>query len=242
MNEYDIVAMRLSLISIHWPAFGVDANATRLPSGDQSGIVADRVSAANPFCDWTSRFDATGALVFDHARVMGRLTLDGVFSRAELGGFVHDPEVQRRTCAEVAAALGCAGVGLVGVGGELEGDADAEAAFAWLKDEYFRQFTEKAQRWSEAQSGWSLEWREAAGASDSMLELTPDELTAMQQEIWEVAERYRTSARARAEEAEDESADRRRVFFFAAGAGAARARAGHPLGPSSFEGSSDLLG
>jgi DNA-binding transcriptional ArsR family regulator len=97
---------------------------------------------------------------------------------------------------------------------DLEGDADAEAAFAWLKDEYFRQFTEKAQRWSEAQSGWSLEWREAAGASDSMLELTPEELTAMQQEIWEVAERYRTSAKTRAGEADDEAADRRRVLFF----------------------------
>lgn len=97
---------------------------------------------------------------------------------------------------------------------DLEGDPDAEAAFAWLKDEYFRQFTEKAQRWREAQSGWSLKWREAAGASDSMLELTPDELKAMQQEIWEVAERYRTSARARAEVPEDESANRRRVFFF----------------------------
>src|SRR5512145_2163235 len=34
---------------------------------------------------------------------------------------------------------------------DLEGDADAEAAFAWLKDEYFRQFIEKAQRWREAQ-------------------------------------------------------------------------------------------
>jgi hypothetical protein len=97
---------------------------------------------------------------------------------------------------------------------DLEGDADAEAAFAWLKDEFFRQFTEKAQRWREAQSGWSLEWREAAGASDSMLELTSGELVAMQQEIWAVAERYRTSARAWAEEAGDESADRRRVFFF----------------------------
>jgi DNA-binding transcriptional ArsR family regulator len=111
---------------------------------------------------------------------------------------------------------------------DVEGDADAEAAFAWLKSEYFQQFIEKAQRWAAAESGWPLEWREAAGASDSMLELTPDELTAMQQEIWEVTERYRTGGRSRPEvvdqpdeagtetdRAADGSAEeRRRVFFF----------------------------
>ncbi|HEX6487192.1 MAG TPA: winged helix-turn-helix domain-containing protein [Nocardioidaceae bacterium] len=97
---------------------------------------------------------------------------------------------------------------------DVIGDPDAEAAFTWLKDEYFQQFIEKAQRWAAAESEWSAEWREASGASDSMLELTPDELTAMQQEIWGVAERYRTRERARAEEGEDASADRRRVFFF----------------------------
>jgi predicted ArsR family transcriptional regulator len=80
---------------------------------------------------------------------------------------------------------------------DIEGDPDAEAAFAWLKGQYFQQFIEKAQRWAEAESRWSPQWREAAGASDSMLELTPDELTAMQQEIWEVTERYRTGARTR---------------------------------------------
>lgn len=106
---------------------------------------------------------------------------------------------------------------------DVAGDPDAEAALAWLHGEYFQQFTDKARRWAEAQSGWSLEWREAAGASDSMLELTPAELTAMQDEIWEVTERYRTAARARVREHAaaqehdddgDESDDRHRVFFF----------------------------
>ena len=97
---------------------------------------------------------------------------------------------------------------------DLEGDPDAEAALAWLHGEYFRQFADKARRWAEAQAGWSLEWREAAGASDSMLELTPAELTAMQDEIWEVTERYRTAARARVEEDGDETDDRHRVFFY----------------------------
>jgi DNA-binding transcriptional ArsR family regulator len=94
---------------------------------------------------------------------------------------------------------------------DLEGDADAEAAFAWLRDEYFRQFTEKAQRWSEAQSTWPVEWREAAGASDSVLDVTVDELVEMQQEIWAVTERYRTRASRPGSRPAEE---RRRVFFF----------------------------
>jgi predicted ArsR family transcriptional regulator len=97
---------------------------------------------------------------------------------------------------------------------DVQGDPDAEAALAWLHGEFFQQFTDKARLWAEAQSGWSLEWREASGASDSMLELTPAELSAMQDEIWEVAERYRTVARARAAEDGDEAEDRHRVFFF----------------------------
>jgi DNA-binding transcriptional ArsR family regulator len=91
---------------------------------------------------------------------------------------------------------------------DLQGDPDAEAALEWLSGEYFRQFTDKAQRWAAEQSHWPLAWREAAGASDLMLELTPDELTAMQRELWAVAERYR----ARGEAAGGE--DRHRVFFY----------------------------
>jgi DNA-binding transcriptional ArsR family regulator len=111
---------------------------------------------------------------------------------------------------------------------DVEGDPDAEAAFAWLKGEYFQQFIEKAQRWAAEESRWSLEWRETAGASDSLLELTPAELTAMQQEIWEVTERYRTAARSSPEDvgqqeqasveadrgADGKAGERRRVFFF----------------------------
>lgn len=93
---------------------------------------------------------------------------------------------------------------------DVQGDPDAEAALAWLHGEYFEQFTDKARRWAESQAGWSLEWREAAGASDSMLELTPAELTAMQDEIWAVTERYRAAARGRAQP----DGDRHRVFFY----------------------------
>ncbi len=94
--------------------------------------------------------------------------------------------------------------------GDVAGDPDAEAALAWLQDEYFRQFSEKAREWAEARSRWSVEWREATGASDSMMELTPEELTAMQDEIWEVAQRYRAGAAL----SRHGAGERRRVHFF----------------------------
>ena len=93
---------------------------------------------------------------------------------------------------------------------DFHGDPDAEAALSWLHGEHFRQFTEKAQRWFEVQSQWPLDWQESAGASDSMLELTADEMTAMQQEIWDLVERYRTR-RAPAGSGDDE---RHRIFFY----------------------------
>jgi hypothetical protein len=43
-----------------------------------------------------------------------------------------------------------------------------------------------------------------------MMELSPEELTAMQDEIWEVAERYRTGAAL----SQDGETERRRVHFF----------------------------
>ncbi len=93
---------------------------------------------------------------------------------------------------------------------DLQGDPDAEAALTWLTGDYFEQFAEKAREWAQVQADWSLEWREASGVSDSMLELTPAQLRAMQEEIWQVAERYRTATGSGAEP----GGDRRRVFFF----------------------------
>lgn len=92
---------------------------------------------------------------------------------------------------------------------DIQGDPDAEAALTWLHGENFRQFTEAAQRWARAQSEWSLEWRDAAGVSDSMLDLTAAELTGMQEEIWAIVQRYRAAGAA---VGGDE--DRHRVFFW----------------------------
>jgi len=105
--------------------------------------------------------------------------------------------------------------------GDFAGDPDAEAAFEWLQGEYFQHFTAQARAWAAEEQDWPLAWREAAGASDYLLELTPAELTAMQREIYAVVERYRAAGltAAEAERVEGPSPagageGRRRVLFY----------------------------
>ena len=109
--------------------------------------------------------------------------------------------------------------------GDFVGDPDAEAAMEWLQGEYFRQFTQHAQDWAAEESSWPLAWREAAGASDYLLQLTPPQLQAMLREIYAVVERYRAAGAAAGStpdeaaggapnETDDHGDDRRRVLFY----------------------------
>ncbi|UNX55937.1 helix-turn-helix domain-containing protein [Georgenia sp. TF02-10] len=89
---------------------------------------------------------------------------------------------------------------------DVAGDPDAEAATEWLKDEYFRQFTERAAAWHAVAHEWPLPWRDVAGVSDLAVTLPPDRLAALQAEVVALVERYR---------AEDPAAPgARRVFVY----------------------------
>lgn len=77
---------------------------------------------------------------------------------------------------------------------DFAGDPDSEAAREWLEGEYFRQFSERAQAWAAEEGRWPWAWRDAAGASDYLLDLTAEQLEAMQREIYTVVERYRAAA------------------------------------------------
>lgn len=74
---------------------------------------------------------------------------------------------------------------------DAAGSPDAEAAVQWLQDQQFRHYAAQVEKWAAEREQWPLEWRDASGASDYMLRLTPDQLTRMQREIYEVVERYR---------------------------------------------------
>lgn len=96
---------------------------------------------------------------------------------------------------------------------DFAGQPDAEAAMEWLQGEYFRRFTAHVQRWAAEAPDWPLEWRDAAGASDYILRLTPSELREMSEEIYGVLERYRVLGERRSASGED-AGDRRRVLFY----------------------------
>jgi DNA-binding transcriptional ArsR family regulator len=95
---------------------------------------------------------------------------------------------------------------------DFAGHPDAEAAMEWLQGEYFRAFTGYVQTWAAESRDWPPEWRDAAGASDYMLRLTPAELREMSEEIFAVLERYRVAGERASAAAED--GDRRRVLFY----------------------------
>ncbi|HEX7537637.1 MAG TPA: helix-turn-helix domain-containing protein [Dermatophilaceae bacterium] len=80
-----------------------------------------------------------------------------------------------------------------GAGGD-PGDAndpDAQAAIAWLARDYLNLFTDRAERWLDAQERWPADWREQVGLSDHLVQVTAGQLSALRSDLAEVLERYR---------------------------------------------------
>jgi len=70
-------------------------------------------------------------------------------------------------------------------------DADAEAALAWLARDYLHHFSDRAQEWLDTQYRWPEDWREPAGLSDHLVQVTAAQLSALRADLAEVLERYR---------------------------------------------------
>lgn len=90
---------------------------------------------------------------------------------------------------------------------EVVDDPDALAAAGWLRQHYWAHMSEKVAHWEDARSGWPIEWRDAAGMSDMLLDLSADQVLALTSELDAVVRRH-------AELAQTEPApDARRVTF-----------------------------
>lgn len=76
---------------------------------------------------------------------------------------------------------------------DLAGDDEGEAALSLLYAGHLRHFTEKAQRWISREQAWPSRWRDLAGSGDYLVHVSPDQLEAMQQELYAVLERYRAN-------------------------------------------------
>ena len=88
---------------------------------------------------------------------------------------------------------------------DVAGDPDAEAASEWLQGEGLRRFEDYADAWQRTQRDWPVAWRDEAGSSDYLLELSLEQLHAMQAELSAILERYLHAV---------PGPDPRRVFFY----------------------------
>ena len=77
---------------------------------------------------------------------------------------------------------------------DFDDDPDASAAAEWIQGNQVRFLADEAERWIAAQQEAPREWREAAELSDALLTLSPPRLRALNDELWQVVERYRTGS------------------------------------------------
>lgn len=73
----------------------------------------------------------------------------------------------------------------------MSGDEDAETAIGWLLRDYHRMFDAEYGHWLDVGGAWPARWQDAAGMSDTTVEVTPERLLLLNEELEEVLRRYR---------------------------------------------------
>jgi DNA-binding transcriptional ArsR family regulator len=71
------------------------------------------------------------------------------------------------------------------------GDPSAHQTTVSWRREVYRWQWRLLEQWLAEEADWDKAWVDAAGHSDSLLELTPESAKAMSAEIWEVVQRYK---------------------------------------------------
>jgi DNA-binding transcriptional ArsR family regulator len=75
---------------------------------------------------------------------------------------------------------------------DFDRDPDDRAAADWLIGQNVALTSSWRNRWIATRAEWPLEWRRVAESSDLRIELTPDQLRAMNEEVLAVIFRYRS--------------------------------------------------
>lgn len=79
---------------------------------------------------------------------------------------------------------------------DFDDDPDARAAEDWLVRHHARRAAEWMADWLDARQDWSAEWRAAAEHSDYHLDLTPDGLRELMEDLHAVVRHHRARAAA----------------------------------------------
>lgn len=74
---------------------------------------------------------------------------------------------------------------------DFAGDPASQADLAWLERHHLEHFLGQTQAWLEAKPGWPVAWQDAAGQSDDVVTVTPMQMSALREELWEVIQRHR---------------------------------------------------
>ena len=74
---------------------------------------------------------------------------------------------------------------------DFAGDEDAETALNWLVRDYSRHLGEQFERWLDVEAAWPVEWRDAAGMSDSFIVATASQVEELKAEMDALLARYR---------------------------------------------------
>lgn len=73
---------------------------------------------------------------------------------------------------------------------DFAGDPDSDAALNWLVRHYLHELAGRYESWLDVESAWPMAWRDAAGMGDYLVNVTADQLAALQRELTAVLERY----------------------------------------------------
>jgi predicted ArsR family transcriptional regulator len=87
-------------------------------------------------------------------------------------------------------------------------DPDATAASDWLDSYALRNLVDRVEAWQRARVDEPPEWRAAAGFSDFMINLSPAQLDAMNEELFAIVERYRAAGES------EPAPDARQVLYY----------------------------
>lgn len=78
---------------------------------------------------------------------------------------------------------------------DFAGDEEGRAAVRELERHQLRALVERVQRWQEEPGGWPAAWVDAASISDLQLRLRPDDVTALNAELYAILQRYAADQR-----------------------------------------------
>ena len=74
---------------------------------------------------------------------------------------------------------------------DFTGDPQSAAALGWPERHHFDELVRMVGAWQETKPSWPAEWQDSAGMSDDVVTVTPAQMKALAEELWEVVHRYR---------------------------------------------------